>query len=117
MIFDLRCLVTQEFDELCRELEVVKGKSYATEADALANFKRIAERLGLTPWQVLAIYFNKHVDSFNNAVKANPQAPVDASESLMGRFMDMSIYIKIAYALAVEQGLIKSKVYEEHDPT
>ena len=79
-----------------------KGKAYAGDGDTLANFKRNAINLGLSKYQVWAVYFNKHIDSINNAVKANPQFPVDQSEGLEGRIMDAKNYLDILYCLITE---------------
>lgn len=85
------------------EIMLSKGKSYAgTGLDSLANFKRNAERLGLTPYQIWAVYFNKHVDSINSAIQGNPNAPVDFSESLRGRILDVINYATILECLLQE---------------
>lgn len=93
--------------DLYREAEgimLAKGKSYAgTGLDSLANFKRNAERLGLTPYQIWAVYFNKHIDSINSAIQGNPQEPVDFSESLRGRILDVINYATILECLLQEQ--------------
>ncbi len=79
-----------------------KNKSYAGQGDTLANFKRNAEALGLTKYQIWLVYFNKHIDSVNNAIKDNPSNPVDASESLTGRIIDIIVYSAILYCLLYE---------------
>jgi len=79
-----------------------KGKSYAGTGDTLANFKRNALALGLSPYQIWAVYFNKHIDSINNAIKADPKAPVDYSEGLRGRIMDARIYLEILACMLEE---------------
>jgi len=89
-------------DEL--ELLRVKGKAYAGTGDSLANFKRNAERLGLTPYQIWAVYFNKHIDSINNAIQQNPVFPVDESEGLRGRIADARTYLSILMCLLTEDG-------------
>ena len=84
------------------EMLLVKGKAYAGEGDSLANFKRNAERLGLTKYQIWAVYFNKHVDSINNAIQQNPNCPVDESEGLRGRIVDARTYLSILQCLLEE---------------
>ena len=81
-----------------------KNQSYADKTDTLANFKRIAEKLGLTKYQIWATYFNKHIDSINNAIKDNPHLPIDASETLEGRLVDVIVYATILYCLLYEDG-------------
>jgi hypothetical protein len=80
----------------------LKGKAYAGEQDSLANFKRNAERLGLTKYQIWAVYFNKHIDSINNAIQQNPDAPVDNSEGIKSRIVDIHNYIDLLYCLLEE---------------
>ncbi len=86
-----------------------KNKSYSDEADSLSNFKRNAELLGLTPYQVWSVYANKHIDSINNAVKNTPKLPVDPSESMEGRIIDVIVYLTILYCMLVEDGGISKK--------
>ena len=87
-----------------REIEMltIKGKAYAGEGDSLANFKRNAERLGLTKYQIWAVYFNKHVDSINNAIQQSPDSPVDSSEGMGSRIIDARTYLGILQCLMEE---------------
>lgn len=98
---DRQIIFSAIFDE-CKKTMIAKGKSYAGTEDSLANFKRNAERLGMTPFQVWAIYFNKHIDSINNAIKENPEHPVDSSESIRGRIIDTINYATILECLLVD---------------
>ena len=98
-------LVKELFDEGIKVL-IAKGNSYAGSGDSLANFKRNAERLGLTPYQILAVYWNKHVDSINNAIQQNPKAPIDHTEGLRGRIIDAKNYLDILYCLLVEDEIL-----------
>lgn len=84
-------------------LLLTKGKAYSSLNDSLANFYRNAERLGLTPFQIWAVYFNKHIDSINNAIQYNPSNPVDSSEGLEGRIRDAITYLTILECLLIEQ--------------
>lgn len=86
----------------CEAMMNKKGKSYAGSEDVLANFKRNAELLGMTPFQVWAVYFNKHVDSINNAIKENPEYPIDRSEDIKGRIIDSISYLTLFDCLLVE---------------
>lgn len=67
--------------------------------DILTNFKRIAKRLGLSPLQVWAVYFNKHVDSVNTFIKGTDEI----SEPMESRFADMLNYLFLGMALIIEQ--------------
>ena len=67
--------------------------------DVLMNFKRIANRLGLSPLQVWSVYFNKHVDSVNTYIKGVDEV----SEPMESRFADMLNYLFLGMALIIEQ--------------
>jgi len=92
---------------LAKQIEDAKRPAYTIgDADVLANFKRIASRTGLTPGQVLAVYMLKHIDAITAAL-TNPM--ITQSEELEGRFADALNYVKLAFALLVEQGLADAK--------
>ena len=91
----------------CMEVLKAKGASYAGRQDINANFKRIAERLGLTKYQVWAIYWNKHIDSINNAIIRQPECPTSCDgETLYGRVIDLINYEAILVTLQIEDGVI-----------
>jgi hypothetical protein len=82
-------------------IEVSKRPGYTGGSeDVLANFKRIAERLHMTPEQVWAVYFAKHTDAIMTAM-TQPTLPV--SEALLGRFADAINYLKLGWGLVVEK--------------
>lgn len=98
-------IVDQLFAE-CIGVLKAKGQSYAGRADINANFKRIAERLGLTKYQVWAIYWNKHVDSVNNAIRRQPDCPTSCDgESIRGRLVDLINYCAILETMQIEDGV------------
>lgn len=107
MELDERLKHVNEIFEERKQVLIDKGKSYAGNGDTLANFKRNAERLGLSKYQVWAVYFNKHIDSINNAIQDNPLTPEDKSEGLKGRIIDATNYLDILYCLLYEDDLIK----------
>jgi hypothetical protein len=86
------------FDRQCREILDKKGASYAGKSDKLANFKRIAERLGVSPLVVWSVYFMKHVDAILQYVKDGVQSP----EGIAENFKDARNYIDLGYALGKE---------------
>lgn len=103
MTIEQRQEIVQGLYEEANQVMLAKGKSYAgTGLDSLANFKRNAERLGLSPFQIWAVYFNKHIDSINSAIQGNPNAPIDFSESLRGRILDVINYATILECLLNE---------------
>lgn len=103
MTIEERQQIVEQIYREATETMLVKGKSYAgTGSDSLANFKRNAERLGLSKYQVWAVYFNKHIDSINSAIAFNPQKPVDMSENIRGRVIDVINYATILECLLDE---------------
>ena len=87
----------------CAKLLLSKGKDYAGDQDALANFKGIACRLGISKYQVWSVYFMKHIRAIINSIKANPENPQTESEPLEERITDV-----INYAVLLE-ALLKDK--------
>lgn len=84
------------------DIESSKRPAYTIGSeDVLANFKRIAERTGQEPGQVLATYMLKHVDAVTSAL-CRPDLP--QAEAILGRFADLINYAKLGYALVVERG-------------
>lgn len=81
-----------------------KATEYQTDEDVLSNFKENAKVLGLSPYQVWAIYFNKHVSSIMKAIKENPNDPEsNLSESLQSRLTDIIAYSILLFALSKDQ--------------
>ena len=72
-----------------------KGKDYAGDEDVLTNFKRIASNIGLTPLEAWYVYSSKHWDAITSFVK---NGKVE-SESIRGRFIDMSNYLLLGMAI------------------
>lgn len=79
-----------------------KGEAYSGKEDVLANFKENGRKLGLSKYQIWAVYANKHIDSINNAIKDNPNKPVDKTEGLRGRVIDAINYLIILESLLQE---------------
>jgi len=46
-----------------REILLTKNADYSNKEDGLSNFKYAAKRLGLTPYQIWAVYAGKHWDA------------------------------------------------------
>lgn len=81
-------------------IETAKRPGYTIgSADVLANFKRVAERTGMTPLQVWAVYFLKHVDAITTGA-CKPELP--QAEALEGRFADAVNYLKLGWGLINE---------------
>lgn len=98
-------IAKETFAECIKTFEV-KGEAYASNKDSLSNFKRNAERLEMSPFQIWAVYFNKHVDSVNNAIAQNPACPVDKSEGLESRVTDLINYAMLLKCLLIENSKV-----------
>jgi len=86
----------------CTEILSSKGLDYAGNEDANRNFKEVGRTLGMTPFQTWAVYFNKHVDAVNNAIKNNPDNPKRHAESVEESLKDIINYAGILYTLIYE---------------
>ena len=102
-------MTNKERDELaqvlikdCLNLLRSKGQAYSGNDDVNSNFKKVAELLGLSKYQVWNVYFNKHIFSINNAIKDNPINPQDRTEGLYGRIIDAINYLIILASLLQE---------------
>lgn len=96
-------MTREEFDELLSStfgtlaaLSDTKGAEYAHDADQLANFKRLGERLGMTSEAVLMVYLTKHLDSIESYIR---RPSVDLSEPIDGRIDDAILYLCLLKAL------------------
>ena len=105
MNFKDRLTISKELFNESLKLLYSKGKAYASDSDSLANFKRNAERLSLTKYQIWGVYFNKHIDAINNAIGRSPTRPVDESEGLRGRILDAITCLFILQCLLTEDAL------------
>ena len=82
-------------------IEVMKSKGIEYtkgNKDKLANFKEIAQLLGLTPLQVWSVYFFKHIASILNYVREGKVH----SEPIRSRFVDAINYLELGLALIEE---------------
>lgn len=102
MTVEERLQVAEQTFSHCVNILKAKGKSYAGDKDTLMNFKRNAEHLGLSKYQILQVYFNKHIDSINNAIKENPNFPEDHSEGMEGRIYDVINYAILLQCMLIE---------------
>lgn len=86
-----------------KRLLVVKGGEYAGSADRLANFKRGAQLVGVTPLQCLFIYLSKHYDAVATYVRDDASGEArPRSESIEGRLDDLINYCILGKALIIE---------------
>lgn len=107
--------VSQSLLDEAKRIEDSKRPAYTVgNEDSLHNFKTVASRLGITPRQALMTYAQKHFDSIAAWAK-DPNIP--QAEEMIGRFADAINYLKLGYALLVEeeeskQGNIKENLNE-----
>lgn len=94
------------------ELNTTKGHDYAGDEDALSNFKRNAERLKLTPEQVLMVYLGKHLDAIYTYCA---EGQVE-SEPIEGRIDDAILYLLLLKGLVHESLDKKDKALKMQTP-
>lgn len=86
-------------------VETAKRPDYTIEhEDVLINFKRVADRAGITPEQALLTYALKHEDAISRIMR-NPMASF--SEPPILRFADRLNYLSLGLALLVERGTVQ----------
>lgn len=72
-----------------QKINEIKGNDYAGNEDVFANFKRNAQRLGLKPHEVWAVYFFKHIDAIETYLRDGEIK----SEPIEGRIDDAILYL------------------------
>lgn len=95
---EFQSLMKTEFENLL-ETNNRKGHDYAGDDDALSNFKKHADELGLTPEQVWAVYAGKHWDSIVTYVREGDVK----SEPIEGRIHDLILYGFLLLGLVEEK--------------
>lgn len=94
---DFLALMDRHFAAIT-EINRTKGADYAGDQDALSNFKRHAEHLGLTPEQIWAVYGSKHWDAVITYCKTGAVK----SEPIEGRLHDVILYCFLLLGLIDE---------------
>ena len=90
-------LVMDEVFDECRRLRTEGQKEYAhDEANALANFERVAKRIGSTREQVLSVYMAKHDDGIDAWIKGHRSQ----REPVYGRIADKIVYLCLLWCMA-----------------
>lgn len=90
-----------ELAESAQDIQRAKRPAYTGgNVDVLHNFKTVAARVGITPHQVWAVYWLKHVDAILSAM-ARPDLP--QAEEVIGRFSDSRNYEDLGWALYKER--------------
>lgn len=92
---------SRELSATALDIQVAKRPAYTGgNVDVLHNFKTVAARVGVTPQQVWAVYWLKHVDAILSAM-ARPDLP--QAEAVIGRFADSRNYEDLGWALFKER--------------
>lgn len=81
------------------DLNATKGNDYSGSEDAFANFKRNAQRLDMSPHQVWAVYFFKHLDAIETWLRDGQVK----SEPIEGRIDDAIMYLFLLKGMILER--------------
>lgn len=108
-------MTTKEFLELreklnlfCEHIMLEKGKVYTRDSgDKLANFKRTALEVGVSPQMVWAIFFKKHLDALMYFVQSGVEGP----EGIESNIADARNYLDLLYGIIKEQTYIAAATY------
>lgn len=99
-----KTLVSETIKQI-EKLGTLKGGEYAGDYDRLANFRRNAERLGLSMETVWGVYAGKHWDAICQYIidlregKERPRL-----ESIASRADDLIVYLILFKAMIEERG-------------
>lgn len=86
------------------KLRDLKGREYAGDTDALANFRRNGLALGMSMESVWAVYAAKHWDAIQQYIKdANAGIFRTRLEPISGRADDLIVYLILFKAILQEQ--------------
>lgn len=110
-------MTQREFNRIIRAAEErklaimqSKGNEYCrSEEDRLANFKRIAATLNLSPIQVWYVYFQKHMDAIISYINTGKEG----SEPIDGRIDDASVYLDLLRGFVAEHRIEKNAGRED----
>lgn len=98
---------TSLFTETLKTLEsllTIKGGEYAGSDDRLANFKRGAQLVGITPLQCAFVYASKHYDAIATYVRDDASGRErPRSEGIEGRLDDLMNYCFLMKCIIREQ--------------
>lgn len=94
-------LAAEVFDEALSKMRE-KGDTYASKEDVLSNFKNTGGKLGLTPFQTLLVYMDKHIQALFNAVRRNPALPSCTDGELEDKLKDIIVYCILFLCLLKE---------------
>lgn len=70
-----------------------------TQADVVANFRRIADRIGVPMSTVCMVYLLKHIDGLCAYIKGTKEQ----RDSIQGRISDARIYLMLLAVIMLEE--------------
>ena len=91
--------IFKEMVKVEMDLLAQKGIEYASDEDALANFKKRSDDIGIDPKQILWIFLSKHLDSIKHFIK---KGHVASNEPIEGRIHDARNYLCLLACLIAE---------------
>ena len=90
----------KSLDAYAKAIMDAKQPEYTNKSiDVLHNFKSTAESIGITPMEVWAVFFNKHIQ----AILSHAGDPhMHQAEPIDSRYSDALNYLFLGFALLVE---------------
>jgi hypothetical protein len=104
--------------EFCRATLDLKNREYASDKDALTNFKRAAALRGVTPAQALAGMMSKHTVSIYDMIGADDPVNDYALDVWNEKITDHINYLLLLKAIVVEDRAYSNPLkfdFEEKD--
>jgi hypothetical protein len=96
--------VLEKTFERMRDLSTLKGGEYSGDIDRFENFTRNARNLGLTPYQIWAVYAGKHWDALMQFIKDDGQSRERTrAEPIEGRIDDLLVYLCLLHGMLYER--------------
>lgn len=99
------------FMEQCVQVAKSKGNEYSGLEDTHANFKRLADKLGLTKEKVLMVYLAKHMDSIDSFIR-NGCDEAGLTEPIQGRILDAVNYLTLLAAMFEPEDLSEQMEFD-----
>jgi hypothetical protein len=113
-------MTNEEFSQFAKDFYITaadilfkKSLDYADEKDSLVNFKRLAERLRMSPIKVWSVYATKQFDAILTFVlRGNLE-----SESIESRFIDLANFALLGAALVADKSAVLPPVATGSGPS
>ena len=88
-----KAILESTFIEI-KGLTTTKGEEYANSDNQLANFHRLADRLGIKAEAIILVFLAKHMDAIDHFVRTGKKH----SEPIQGRIDDAILYLLLLKA-------------------